>query len=103
MRLAVPFIRLTKTLVPVHRKDVETEVIFRTQAGRNGFWFHRHFTLGPNTIFKFVSCLEQMGGNQVIEWMGSLIGWHPTFAYKGDRVQLDHVGYAVASVFQCHH
>lgn len=51
MRLAAPFFRLTKTLVPVYRKDVETGVIFRTQADRNGFWFHRHFTPGPNTIF----------------------------------------------------
>lgn len=51
MRLAAPFIRLTKTLVPVHRKDVETGVIFCTQADCNGFWFHRHFTPGPNTIF----------------------------------------------------
>ena len=93
MRLAAPFFRLTKTLVPVHREGVGTEVTFRTHADRDGFWYHRHFALGPDTIYKFVSRLEHLGGNQVIEWTGSGIGWHSTFAFDGGRVRLEHIGY----------
>ncbi|WP_299853929.1 DUF4166 domain-containing protein [uncultured Roseobacter sp.] len=93
MRLAAPLFRMTKTLVPVDRKGVDTEVIFRTHADNDGFWYHRHFRLGPVGTYEFVSRLEHMGGNQVTEWTGAGIGWHSTFAFAGGRVRLEHIGY----------
>ena len=81
MRLAAPLFRMTKTLVPVDRKGIDTEVIFRTHADNDGFWYHRHFRLGAGGTYEFVSRLEHMGGNQV------------TFAFDGSRVRLDHIGY----------
>ncbi|MBV1903512.1 MAG: DUF4166 domain-containing protein [Marinosulfonomonas sp.] len=93
MRLAAPLFRMTKTLVPVDRKGVDTEVIFRTHADSDGFWYHRHFRLGAGDTYEFVSRLEHMGGNQVTEWTGAGVGWHSTFAFDGGRVRLDHIGY----------
>ena len=93
MRFAAPLFRLTKTLVPVDRESIDTEVIFRTHVDSDCFWYHRRFRLGADDVYEFVSRLEHMGGNQVTEWTGAGIGWHSTFAFDGSRVRLDHLGY----------
>ena len=93
MRLAAPLFRMTKTLVPVDRKGIEPEVIFRTQSDSACFWYHRHFSVDEGDTYTFVSRLERMGGNQVTEWTGAGIGWHSTFTFDGSRVRLDHIGY----------
>jgi len=93
MRLAAPVFRLTKTLVPIDREDVDTEVTFRTHADCDGFWYDRHFKLSDVEDYSFVSRLEHMGGNEVTEWTGAGIGWHSTFHFDGTRVRLSHLGY----------
>lgn len=93
MRLVAPVFRMTKTLVPVDRSGIETEVAFRTHVDRDGFWYHRHFRLGDGHTYSFVSRLEHSGGNQVTEWTGAGIGWHSTFKFDGMRVQLAHISY----------
>ncbi len=93
MRLVAPLFRITKTLVPIDRKDIDTEVIFRTHIDSDDFWYHRHFRLGETDTYSFVSRLEHMGGNQVTEWTGAGIGWHSTFSFDGTHVRLGHIGY----------
>jgi len=95
MRLAAPLFRMTKTLVPIDRKGVNTEVFFRTHVDSDAFWYHRHFHLGTDDTYVFVSRLEHMGGNQVTEWTRSGIGWHSTFTFDGTRVRLGHIGYRI--------
>ncbi len=93
MRLAAPLFFMTKTLVPVDRNGVDTEVTFRTHANRDGFWYCRRFRFDADSTYEFVSRLEHMGANQVTEWTSSGIGWHSTFAFDGSRVRLSHLGY----------
>lgn len=85
--------RATGTLVPVTQDDVETEVVFRTQRDSQCFWYDRAFKFRDGSLYRFISRLEPVGGNEVIEWTGALIGWHSTFVYDGKRVRLEHVGY----------
>ena len=93
MRLAAPLFWLTKTLVPINRRNIDTEVLFCTHAENDYFWYHRHFKLSADQTYSFVSRLEHMHGNEVTEWTGAGIGWHSAFAFDGSRVQLEHLGY----------
>jgi hypothetical protein len=93
MRPFAVLFRAMGTLVPVTENDIETEVVFRTRANSSNFWYDRSFTLGSGQRYQFVSQLEPVGGAEVIEWTGAMIGWHSTFAYDGTRVRLEHVGY----------
>lgn len=93
LRPAAVLFRATGTLVPVTQNDIETEVVFRTQRDSVCFWYDRAFKLEDGSLYRFVSRLQPMGGNEVIEWTGAFIGWHSTFAYDGKRVRLEHIGY----------
>ena len=93
MSLAAPLFRITRTLVPIDRNNIDTEVIFRTHTDCDGFWYHRHFKLGADKTYSCVSRLEHMAGNQVTEWTGAGIGWHSTFTFDGKYVRLSHLGY----------
>ena len=93
MRPAAALLRATGSLVPVTEDHIETEVVFRTQKDSSCFWYDRSFTLNNGRLYRFVSQLEPVGGNEVIEWTGALIGWQSTFAYDGKRVRLEHIGY----------
>jgi len=85
--------RLTKTLIPITAKDVPAKVTFKTRTDSDNFWYHREVDLRHGEKFSFISYLEPMGDNEVIEWTGAGIGWHSTFEFSANRVQLRHLGY----------
>lgn len=93
MRPAAVLFRAAATLVPITEDGVETEVVFRTKPDSTCFWYDRSFTPSDGRIYRFVSRLEPLGENQVVEWTGVGIGWHSTFGFDGKRVRLEHVGY----------
>ena len=85
--------RWSKTLVPVTATNAPATVVFRTRADATCFWFDRRISLRNGGIMAFVSRMEIMGSNEVIEWTGSGIGWKCTYAYAEGRVLLHHQGY----------
>ncbi|MFT6659142.1 DUF4166 domain-containing protein [Maritalea sp.] len=93
MRPAAFLFRWTKTLIPVTAENLAAEVIFRTRSDSDKFWYDRTVRLQGGETLNFVSYLEPKGGNQVVEWTGSGIGWHSTFQFEDNRVHLRHLGY----------
>ena len=39
--------------------------------------------------------MEPIGGNEVIEWTASGLGWRAAYTYENDRVILRHRGYCI--------
>lgn len=95
VKLFAPIFTLSKTLVPKAGKNVKVIVIFKSEANSNRFCFDRTFSFADGKIFRFFSRMEPIGGNQVIEWTSSGIGWRATYSYENNRVILRHKGYCI--------
>ncbi len=87
--------RWSKTLVPISETDVSAKVVFRTRSDSPCFWYDRSFVLKSGRVMRFVSRMEPKGGNEVVEWTASGIGWHSSYDLEDGRVRLRHKGYRI--------
>lgn len=104
-KLFSPLFRFTKTLVPKAGKNVAVTVHFRSEPDTSMFCFEREFRFPDGAVHRFYSRLEPIGGNQVVEWTGSGVGWHAGYSYSygdgpgdgpGDgKIMLKHLGYCI--------
>jgi len=92
-RLASPIFHLTKTLVPRSGEKVDVTVRFKSESDSRVFRFEREFVFPDGKSYRFVSRMEPVGNNEVVEWTGSGIGWHAAYSYRKERVLLEHIGY----------
>lgn len=95
-----PFLRpfkwvlaLTRTLVPINAHNVKTVVRFCSEPESGAFWFDRSFYSGEMPPLKFKSRMMPIGGNIVIEYTQSGLGWKAAYEFKNNRVLLHHKGY----------
>jgi len=93
-KLMAPFFKLTGTLVPRAGNNVQATVRFTSGPSSEFLCLDRSFTFEDGRSERFLSKMESVGGNQIIEWTGSGIGWHAAFSYENDKVCLTHKGYA---------
>ncbi len=93
-KLMAPFFKLTGTLVPRAGDNVKVTVRFTSGLSSDFMCFDRSFTFADGRTERFLSKMEPVGGNQIIEWTGSGIGWRAAFTYENDKVCLSHKGYA---------
>ena len=86
-------LRLTKTLVPITGDNLPATVTFVTRSNSNSFWYERSVENADGKFYHFVSELEHLQDNQVVEWTGLGVGWHSRFDFVDGLIVLDHVGY----------
>jgi hypothetical protein len=95
VKLFGPLFTITKTLVPKAGKAVEVTVKFKREADSNVYCFDREFLFQDGSAYRFFSRMEPVGGNQVVEWTSSGIGWRAAYTFENDRVVLRHRGYCI--------
>jgi hypothetical protein len=94
-KLFSPLMRITGALAPYAGDDVPVIVHFESEPGSNAVCFNRIFHFPKRKPYHFHSRLMPVGGNEVIEWMPSGIGWHASYVFDGDKVLMRHLGYKI--------
>lgn len=92
-RLLSPFLRVCGALVPYDGKAVPVTVRFTSPTGTRAFVFDRVFLFPGHAPCLFHSRMEQVHGNEVVEFMRFGIGWRLRYGWDGHRVRLQHRGY----------
>jgi Domain of unknown function (DUF4166) len=92
-KLLSPFMRMTGTLAPIAGTNVPVQVRFESEPDSNAFCLDRIFNYPNRKHLNFRSRMVPQGGNEVIEFTNSGIGWHATFDFENGKVKLRHVGY----------
>lgn len=87
-----PLLRLSGLMISQSGKDIPVTVIFRGSAEDDSFYFDRTFRFA-NRDQHFVSRMETLGGNGVIEFVGLGLGWKTAFVAEGDKIELQYRGY----------
>ncbi len=93
-KILAPFFKLTGTLVPRAGDKVQVIVRFTADEKTGYMCFDRQFTFEDGKQERFFSKMEPVGGNQIIEWTGSGVGWRAAFSYEHHKVLLCHKGYS---------
>ncbi len=95
VKMFAPLFAITKTLVPKAGSNIETVVNFASKPDSAYFCLEREFSFPDGQNYNFFSCMEPVGGNEVVEWTSSGIGWRAAYSYDGDQVILQHRGYCI--------
>ncbi len=95
VKLFAPLFAISKTLVPKAGKDVKVSVKYKSQPKSNLFCFDREFLFEDGKKYQFFSRMEPIGGNEVVEWTASGLGWRATYSFENNRVILRHRGYCI--------
>ncbi len=92
-RLLSPALRLCGALVPYSGNNVPVMVRFTSPPGTRRFYFDRTFHFPGHAPYHFRSYMEQIGENEVAEFMRFGFGWRARYSWDGQRVRLQHKGY----------
>lgn len=84
--------RLFGVLISHSGKNVPVSVIFRSGRNSSAFWLDRTFRF-PQGDQRFLSHMEHVGGNEMIEFMRYGLGWKTAYAWEDQKVVLSHRGY----------
>lgn len=95
VKLFAPLFAISKTLVPKAGTDIKVTVKFESQPDSNLFCFDREFLFDDGKVYRFISRMEPIGGNEVVEWTASGLGWRATYSFENNRVILRHRGYCI--------
>lgn len=87
--------RLTGALAPYAGEDIPVTVHFDSQQDSNAFCFNRIFHYLNKQPYHFRSRMYPIGGNEIIEYMPTGIGWHAAYSFDGQKVLIKHLGYKV--------
>ena len=92
--------RLSGMLVSRSGENVPVTVTFTSGRDTADFHFDRVFRFpGGNQMFR--SRMTDVGGNELVEFIGFGIGWKMAYGWDGERITLSHRGY-VWSIFGFH-
>jgi len=94
-RLLSPLMRITGALAPYVGDNIPVIVHFESEPDSNAFCLNRIFHFPTRKPYHFHSRMIPAGGNELIEWMSSGIGWHASYAFEGDKVRMRHLGYKI--------
>jgi predicted DCC family thiol-disulfide oxidoreductase YuxK len=91
-----PFMRfaahLTGMLVPYSGKNIPVTVFFRSMTPK-AVDFDRTFHFSDKGDVKFISRMEWITKNEMVEWMRFGVGWKLAYEWDGRKVILRHQGY----------
>jgi predicted DCC family thiol-disulfide oxidoreductase YuxK len=90
-RLLSPLLTFFGALVPHSGDNIPVTVKFYSAAGTRRFYFDRMFHFPHHAPYRFLSCMEQLQGNHVVEFMRFGIGWHSRYFWDGQKIRLEHV------------
>lgn len=92
-RLLSPMLSLFGALVPYSGTNIPVTVRFSSPLNTCAFYFDRIFHFPGQKPCHFRSRMEQITGNEVVEFMRFGIGWRIHYAWDGHKVRLHHAGY----------
>lgn len=84
-----------KGIPPHSETHVPITVDFYSSAHNNHFRFERTFRFKNRPQYRFISTMEPIKGNLIIERMSGHIGWLLRYSWEDRKVKLKHHGYAV--------
>lgn len=85
--------KLTGMLLSHTGDNVPVTVIFRSGKNSEALYFDRTFHFPDKGNVKFVSRMERIKDNELIEFVGLGIGWKLAYHWNGEKVTLSHRGY----------
>jgi predicted DCC family thiol-disulfide oxidoreductase YuxK len=94
-RLFFPLFKLMKTLIPREGNNIQTTVRFITSVDNNEFQFDRYMRFPDGASYRFHSRMKPVGGNVLVETMSCGLGWRMAYEWTGEKVILQHKGYAL--------
>lgn len=94
-RALFPLLRALKILIPREEADVRTTVHFVTKADDNLFRFDRSMTFADGSTWRFLSAMQPVSGNELVEFMAFGIGWRLSYNWDGQKITLNHKGYVL--------
>lgn len=97
MKWLGPLFGLMETLAPYEANEIPITVTYASYPDSAGFHLERTFYYPNNDPYVFNSEMIPQGGNVLIEFTRSQLGWKMAYEYDGQRVILAHHGF----VFKC--
>lgn len=94
-RLLSPLFRFFGTLVPYSGENIPVTVYFRSNKHSSAFHFDRHFFFPGKEPCYFRSRMEQIQGNNIVEFMRFGLGWRMHTLWDGKKVILQHQSYVL--------
>ncbi|MCB1504542.1 MAG: DUF4166 domain-containing protein [Hyphomicrobiaceae bacterium] len=94
MRLLGLLLRLMGQIPARNESNVPVTVRFLSDRNSTAYHFDRtfHFTSGT---YRFHSRMYQTSGNEMVEVMRFGLGWRMRYSWDGEKVVLQHAGYAL--------
>ncbi len=90
-----PLMNLMGQIPARNETGVPVSVQLRSDANSKAFHFVRTFNFKNDTPYIFHSRMMQIKGNEVIEIMRFGLGWKMLYRWDGEKVVLQHRGYAL--------
>jgi hypothetical protein len=90
-----PIMKLMGQIPARNEKRVPVTVKFQSDKDSKAFHFIRTFHFTDGKPYVFHSRMMQIKGNEVIEVMRFGLGWKMFYRWDGEKVILDHSGYAL--------
>jgi len=90
-----PLIRLLRQIPTLNENKVPVTVHFESDLNSRAFHFNRSFKFSDQKPYVFQSRMLQIEGNEVIEIMRFGLGWRMEYSWDGEKVVLEHKGYAL--------
>lgn len=95
LKLLAPLMK-TMGQIPTHTEnDVPVTVHFQSDQNSQAFQFNRIFHFKNIPAYSFRSRMLQIKDNEVIEIMRFGLGWKMLYRWTGEKVILEHSGYAL--------
>lgn len=94
MKLLAPLMKLMGQVPAHNEKSVDVTVRFQSDKNTKEFHFNRIFNFKKIKPYNFRSRMVQIKDNEVIEIMRFGVGWKMLYLWDGEKVILQHRGYA---------
>lgn len=95
IKLLAPLMKLMGQIPARNEKDVPVKVRFQSDKNTNVFHLNRTFNFKNDKPYVFHSRMMQIKDNEVIEIMRFGLGWKMLYRWDGEKVVLQHRGYAL--------
>ncbi len=95
LKFLSPIMRLMGQVPTHNEKDVRVTVEFKSDKETKAFHFKRTFHFKDAKPYVFHSRMMQIKDNEVIEIMRFGLGWKMLYLWDGEKVVLQHRGYAL--------
>jgi len=95
LQILAPIMKLMGQIPVRNEKNVQVTVRFQSDLDTKSFQFNRVFHFKGTRPYVFRSRMVQIKGNEVIEIMRFGLGWKMEYLWDGEKVILQHKGYAL--------